>query len=82
MTRKAAFLFGDLSPCLSTNDALELTYDSWVRMGPCGGAKEIKGGVDISYPVTKSLVDSVLEGAGTACNAYNFGSQDFHPSDV
>jgi hypothetical protein len=55
--------FAQLQLDLSTDDALEVTYDGWERMRPNGGADEIVRGGEVRDPVPEGFVDRIFEGA-------------------
>ena len=66
----------------ATNDALEVTYQHWVRVRTGRGTNDVEGVVNVGYPVTHRLVHGVFQGRCTGRNRVHFGTQQLHAVHV
>ena len=80
--RQPACTLQHLGAGLPPNDGLKLPDQCGERMGASRRTETIQGIRLMGNPVAQSLIDGILQRAGTALNRENRRSQQFHAHDV
>ena len=61
---------------------LEVAHHHRIRMRPRDGADDVKSVFDVGHPVAHRLVQSILQGPGTAFHGHHGRTQQLHAVDV